>query len=316
MRPKSLIAVLCGLFLAAACTTPGPAPAPSPTTDRDEALTAAEALGEYSSLDYCSLVDQRKVIGGGNAVKPPLASFEFCHLEFVEGANRYTVTTGPIASGQDPNNQPYDYAGNLPEGISVQQSTFNAETACTRLLTFADGIRLSIVVTSDNQDPADQANRCRIADATVGSAAGVITARTIGRLTLDQRSWGRVAPCALLDQHELDAAAGPETIPAPALSGHSCIRGKVSVALAVGADTTPGATEALGGRQVQVATSGAFCQVTTHRPMPGTPDRVEQVTLSVVGVDGAGGTGGADGAGDAGCAAAREVAVAVFPKLP
>ncbi|ANN20427.1 hypothetical protein SD37_35825 [Amycolatopsis orientalis] len=308
MPPKRLIAVLCGLFLATACATPDPASTPSPTTAGDEALTASEALGEYSSLDYCSLVDQRKVIGAGNAVKPPLTSFEFCRLEFVEGANRYTVTTGPIAAGQDPNNQPYEYGGPLPQGLSVQQSSFNASTACTRLLTFADGIRLSIVVTSDNADPADQNDRCRIADATVGTAAGAITARKVGRLNLDQRSWGRVAPCALLDQHELDAAAGPETKPAPALSGHSCIRGKVSLVLSVGADTTPGATEALGGRQVQVATSGAFCQVTTHRPIPGTPDRVEQAMLSVVGVDGA--------PEDATCAAAREVAVAVFPKLP
>ncbi len=308
MRPKSLIAVLGGLFLAAACAAPEPAVTPSPTTARDEALTAAEALGDYSSLDYCSLVDQKKVIGGGNAVKPPLTSFEFCRLEFVEGANRYTVTTGPITSGQDPNNQPYDYAGLLPEGVSVQQSTFNEDTTCTRLLTFADGIRLSVAVTSDNTAPANQADRCRIADATIGSASGAITARKVGRLNLDQRSWGRVAPCATLDQHELDAAAGPETRPAPALSGHSCIRGKVSFSLSVGADTTPGATEALGGRQAQVVTSGAFCQVTTHRPIPGTPERVEQAMLSVVGVDGA--------EGDATCAAARQAAVAVFPKLP
>ncbi|WET80616.1 hypothetical protein P3102_05035 [Amycolatopsis sp. QT-25] len=307
MPPKRLSAVFCGLFLAAACSTPGPAVTPS-TTAGEEALTASAALGEYSSLDYCSLVDQRKVLGGGNAVKPPLTSFEFCRLEFVEGANRYTVTTGPITSGQDPNNQPYEYDGPLPEGVSVQQSTFNEATACTRLLTFADGIRLSIAVTSDDTAPADQTARCRIADATVGSAAGVISAGQVGRLNLDQRSWGRVAPCAPLDQHELDAAAGAETKPAPALSGHSCIRGKVSFSLSVGADTTPGATEALGGRQVQVTTSGAFCQVTTHRPIPGTPDRVEQATLSVVGVDGA--------PENATCAAAREVAVAVFPKLP
>ncbi|UUV35164.1 hypothetical protein NQK81_17520 [Amycolatopsis roodepoortensis] len=307
MPSKRLSAVICGLFLVAACSTPEPAVTPS-TTAGEEALTASEALGEYSSLDYCSLVDQRKVIGGGNAVKPPLTSFEFCRLEFVEGANRYTVTTGPITSGQDPNNQPYEYAGPLPEGVSVQRSTFNEDIACTRLLTFADGIRLSIAVTSDDTAPADQADRCRIADATVDGAAGVIAARKAGRLNLDQRSWGRVAPCAQLDQHELDAAAGPETKPAPALSGHSCIRGKVSFSLSVGADTTPGATEALGGRQVQVTTSGAFCQVTTHRPIPGTPDRVEQAMLSVVGVDGE--------PEDATCAAAREVAAAVFPKLP
>ncbi|MEV7552734.1 hypothetical protein AB0N89_24255 [Amycolatopsis sp. NPDC089917] len=308
MPPKRLIAGLCGLFLAAACATPEPAAPPSPTTEGDEALTASEALGEYPSLDYCSLVDQRKVIGGGNAIKPPLSSFEFCRLEFVEGANRYTVTTGPITSGQDPNNRPYEYTGPLPEGVSVQQSTFNEETTCTRLLTFADGIRLSIAVTSDAKAPADQGDRCRVADATVGGAAEVVTARKVGRLNLDQRSWGRVAPCAPLDQHELDAAAGPETKPAPALSGHGCIRGKVGFTLSVVTDTTPGATEALGGRQAQVATSGAFCQVTTHRPIPGTPDRVEQATLSVVGVDGA--------PEDATCAAAREVAVAVFPKLP
>lgn len=308
MRPTSPIAVLCCLFLVTACATPGPSATPPPTTERDEALTAAAALGEYTSLDYCGLVDQGKVIGDGNAVKPPVSSFEYCHLEFVEGANRYVVTTGPITSGQDPNNQPYEYAGVLPEGVSVQQSTFNATTTCTRLLTFADGIRLPIVVTSDNTDPSDQATRCRKADATVGGAVAAITAQKVGRLNFDQRSWGRVAPCALLEQYELDAAAGPETKPAPALSGHSCIRGKISFALSVGGDTTPGATEALGGRQAQVATSGAFCQVTTHRPIPGTPDRVEQAMLTVVGVDGE--------AGDATCAAARQVAVAVYPKLP
>jgi hypothetical protein len=301
-----MITIFCGLFLAAACAAPESVP--SPTTDRDEPLTAAAALGEFSSLDYCSLVDQRKVIGDGNAVKPPVSSFETCRFEFIEGANRYTVTTGPIAAGQDPNNQPYEYEGALPQGVSVQQSAFNANVACTRLLTFADGIRLSVVVTSDNPDLSDQLNRCRKADATVGSALAAITGQRLGRMNLDQRSWGRVAPCVLLDQRELDAASGPETEPAPALSGHSCIRGKVSVELSVGADTTPGATEALGGRQAQVLTSGAFCQVTTRRPIPGTPDRVEQAMLTVVNV-----AGNAD---DATCAAAREVAVAVFPKLP
>lgn len=303
-----MITIFCGLVLAAACTTPQPAPVASSATDGDEPLTAASALGEFSSLDYCSLVDQRKVIGDGNAVKAPVSSFEFCRLEFVEGANRYTVTTGPIAAGQDPNNQPYEYEGVLPLGVSVQQSVFNANTACTRLLTFADGIRLSIVVTSDNQELSDQLHRCRKADATVATALEAIVGKRVGRLNLDQRSWGRVAPCVLLDQHEIDAASGPETEPAPALSGHSCIRGKVSVALSVGADTTPGATEALGGRQAQVLTSGAFCQVTTLRPIPGTPTRVEQAMLSVVNV-----AGNADGAT---CAAARQVAVAVFPKLP
>ncbi len=258
-------------------------------------------------LDYCSLLDRRVVIGDGNAVKPPLSSFEDCRFEFVEGANRYTITTGPITSGQDPNNQPYEYAGPLPLGVSVQQSTFNASTACTRLLIFADGIRLSIVVTSDNKDLSDQLNRCRKADATVGTALAAITSGKVGGLALDQRSWGRVAPCVLLDQRELDAASGEGTQTAPALTGHSCIRGKISLALSVSADTTPGATEALGGRQAEVTTSGAFCEVTTHRPIPGTPDRVEQALLTVVNVA---------GNADATCVTAREVAVAVFPRLP
>ena len=308
MPPKRLIAVLCGLFLATACATPDPVPASSPSTTGDEALTASEALGEYSSLDYCSLVDQRKVIGGGNAVKPPLASFEFCRLEFVEGANRYTVTTGPIGSGQDPNNQPYEYGGPLPEGLSVQQSSFNANTACTRLLTFADGIRLSIVVTSDNADPADQNDRCRIADATVGTAAGAITAHKVGRLNLDQRSWGRVAPCALLDQHELDAAAGPETKPAPALSGHSCIRGKISFKLTVETTEPPGAAEKLGGREARVRVAGAFCLVDTTQPAPGLPGRRELAEISVVETAGT--------AGDGTCALARGAANTILPRLP
>ncbi|MGW5722191.1 hypothetical protein ACWEVP_38880 [Amycolatopsis sp. NPDC003865] len=285
--------MVCAL-LTAGCATTQAAPQQSsgPTP-----LTASAALGDYATVDYCSLLDVPAVAPGAVAIP----TFETCRADV--GAR--TILMGPLAFDSDPNIRPYAYPGPVPDGVAVQQSMFNDHSTCTRAITFADGNRLDLSVTDTGDD---QAARCGVADAAVGSALTAITAGKVGRLKFPDRSWGQVAPCVLLDNPDLEAVAGKGSRPATGLSGHSCIRGKVSLKLTVETDEPAAPPETLGGREARVRVAGAFCLVDTTQPAPGLPGRRELAELSVVETAGT--------AGDGTCAQARAAANAIFPVLP
>ncbi|MCR6486496.1 hypothetical protein M8542_27075 [Amycolatopsis sp. OK19-0408] len=289
--------MLCALLASACAKTQA---APPEQSSGPSPLTASAALGDFASVDYCSLLDVAEVSPGATAVP----TFELCRAD----SGGRTIQVGPLAFDSDPNLKPYGYEGPVPDGVAIQQSMFNDRSACTRAITFADGNRLDLTVT----DPgAQQGARCGVADAAVGSALAAITAKKVGRLTFPERSWGRVLPCVLLDNHDLDAAAGPGSQPATGLSGHTCIRGKVSVKLTV--ETVepllaPGPPETVGGREARVRLAGAFCLVDTTQPAPGLPGRRELAEISVVETAGT--------ANDATCALARTAAGAILPRLP
>src|SRR5437764_6407955 len=143
--------MLCAL-LAAGCAKTQAAPEPSsgPTP-----LTASAALGDFGSVDYCSLLNVPEVAPGAVAVP----TFESCRATL----GPRTILVGPLAFDSDPNIKPYAYLGPVPDGVAIQQSMFNDRSACTRAITFADGNRLDLSVTDTGND---QASRCGIADAT------------------------------------------------------------------------------------------------------------------------------------------------------
>jgi hypothetical protein len=285
--------MLCALLAGGCATTQAaPEPASEPTP-----LTATDALGDFGSIDFCSLLDVPEVAPGAVAVP----TFEDCHAT----AGPRTILVGPLAFDSDPNIKPYTYLGPLPDGVAIQQSMFNDRSACTRAITFADGNRLDLSVADD---AGDQGARCGVVDAAVGSALAAITAHKVGRLTFADHSWGRMAPCVPLDNHDLDDAAGPGSRPAIGLSGHSCIRGKVSFRLTVETTEPAGPAEKLGGRDARVRVAGAFCLVDTTQPAPGLPGRRELAEISVVETAGT--------AGDGTCALARGAATSIFPRLP
>ena len=282
----ALLAAGCAKTQAAPQQTSGPTP-----------LTASAALGDFGNVDYCSLLNVPEVAPGAVAVP----TFESCRAKL----GPRTILVGPLAFDADPNIKPYAYLGPVPDGVAIQESNFNDHRACTRAITFADGTRLDLSVADTGND---QASRCGIADATVGSALAAITAGKVRRLTFPDRSWGRVAPCVLLDTHDLDAAAGPGSQPTTGLTGHSCIRGKVSLKLTLETDVTDTPPETLGGREARVHIAGAFCLAGTTQPAPGLPGRRELAEISVVETAGT--------AGEGTCAQARTAATSIFPRLP
>jgi len=297
-----VVAIGCALPATGCATT-----AAVPDQSGPSPLTAVAAFGDFSTIDYCSLLDLPRVAAGHRIGAEPDPSFESCRAEVLDGAARRTVTVGPLAFDADPNLRPYDYAGVVPDGVDVQQSMFNDQVECTRTVTFADGIRLNLTV-ADVAGTSAAAARCKEADSAVGGVFEALTGNRVGRLDFAERSWGRVAPCALLDVHDLDIPSGPETRPTAGLSGHSCIRGKVSLRLSSGRAAESGTQEPLAGRQVHVTISGAFCIVDTAQPAPGKPGRTEKAEISVVETTGTAGTGT--------CAAARAAAGSILPRLP
>ncbi|QKV81320.1 hypothetical protein HUT10_21985 [Amycolatopsis sp. Hca4] len=283
--------MFCAL-LAGGCATTQAAPEPDsgPTP-----LTASAALGDFGSIDFCSLL----AVPGVTEAVP---TFESCRAQ----AGPRTITVGPLAFDADPNLKPYEnYPGSVPDGVAIQQSMFNDRSACTRAITFADGNRIDLSVTDGT---GDQEARCGVADAAVRSALTAITRHQVGRLTFPDRSWGRVAPCVPLDDHDLDAAAGPNSQPTTGLSGHSCIRGKVSFRLTVETTEPAVPAEKIGGRDARVRVAGAFCLVDTTQPAPGLPGHRELAEISVVETAGT--------AGEGTCALARGAAGSIFPRLP
>jgi hypothetical protein len=280
VRITRLAVVVCGAFVLAGCSSPPDAP-----------LTSGAALGEYRTVDYCSLLD----LPGARA---PISSYEDCRAQLVDGTARLVVVIGPISSDADVSLKPYDYqASALPNGVSVQTDEFNDEQSCIREVSFADGVRLTVGVAS--QAAAASQVRCDKADAAVAGVLGAVTRHQVRRLTFAPHSYGRLEPCPLLT-----AATGLGTAPArPALTGHSCLRGAVD--LTFGSSTTSTAAhESIGGRQASVTVAGGFCIVHTEQPAPA--GKVE--TADVKAVD----TGGN---GNSVCGLARTVATDVFAKL-
>ncbi|MFI5612414.1 hypothetical protein [Amycolatopsis sp. NPDC051903] len=289
------------LVLAGCSTDPAPAAAPAAPSP----MTATSALGDFTTLDYCSLLDVSRLRGA--TADDPDSSFTDCRADFVRGGRSHTVAVGPLAADADPNVKPYEYSGPLPDGVSVQQAGFTPDKTCSRAVTFADGIRLAVSV-SDGEGLSANGDRCGDADAVVGGVLAAVSGGRVKHHEFPDRSWGRVDPCALLDVHDLDAISGANTQPSAGLSGHSCIRGTVSIDFAVQKQVPTGATETLGGRTARQATDGAFCRLTTTQPSPSTPGRGEQAVVSVVDTTGS--------SGAAACPAAQQVAALVFAKIP
>jgi hypothetical protein len=68
-------------------------------------LTAAGALGDFRTVDFCSMLDA--------AGDEPVSSFELCRGK-VDGLRR---VVGPPESGMNTEVEPYDHPGDLPGGV-------------------------------------------------------------------------------------------------------------------------------------------------------------------------------------------------------
>lgn len=286
--------IMCFLLLAA-CTGDGDESAPEP---KNKALSAEKVLGDYGTVDYCSLLDA----SSGTTV----SSFETCRVE--ENGIRRIV--GPVRSdsevGLDPTyTRVYKYPGDLPAGVAVREPTQDFGPACVRYVGFSDHIWLMVAV-SDSKEPASStaADRCSTADKLVAGVLAAIAGGKVEHVSYDADSFGSLDPCTLLDRPEIVDIAGAGAA-LPATHGHDCSYGDIGLRFRVEAPSI-GTPETLGGRQVTVSKSAAQCEVTLDRPLPDQPGLVERATVTRVIRD----------AGEDLCQDARAAAGVLFADLP
>lgn len=286
--------IMCFLLLAA-CTGDGDESAPEP---KNKALSAEKVLGDYGTVDYCTLLDT----SSGTTV----SSFETCRVE--ENGMRRIV--GPVRSdselGLDPDyTRVYKYPGDLPPGVAVREPTQDLGPACARHVGFSDHIWLMVAV-SDTREPtvSTAEERCSTADELVAGVLTAIDGGKIKHVSYGPDSFGGLDPCTLLERPEIVDIAGASATLA-ATHGHDCSYGDLG--LRFGVDTPSiGTPETLGGRQVMVSGAVAQCTVRLDRPLPDRPGLVEKATV----------TRAISSGGEDLCQDARAAAGVLFADLP
>lgn len=284
--------VTCALLLAA-CTG-GEVDGASPPR---KVLTAKEVLGDYKTVDYCTLLDT----SSGTTV----SSFETCRVE--ENGLRRIV--GPVRSdselGLDPEyTRVYSYPGDLPDGVAVREPTQDFGPACVRHVGFSDHIWLMVAVSDTREPTASTATeRCSSADELVAGVLAAVAGGKVEHVSYAAGSFGGLDPCTLVERPEIEAIAGAGV--APATHGHGCGYGDIGLRFSVDVPSV-GTPETLGGRQVTVSGTVAQCDVTFDRPLPDRPGLVEKATVTRT---------IRSGQEDL-CQDARAAAEVLFPELP
>jgi hypothetical protein len=259
---RTLGLVLCGLLLAACTGVVSGTPV-------SNGLTSAAALGDLRTIDYCTLLDT----AGGE----PLSSFEQCTV-VVDGLRR---VVGALDGDDEYERIPYDYPGDLPDGVRIhQQEPENEYATCTRWVGFADAVWLMAAVT-DDQYPATSTDedRCAAADDLVAGALAAISDKRVGHLSYDPDSFGGLDACTFLTGRDVEVVVEPGADLSARPAGHSCYRGGVQLEFGV-VPPSAGRQEMLEDRPVAFRIDGPFCYVDLEVPLPERPGLVQRARFS------------------------------------
>ncbi|GAB2990979.1 hypothetical protein LWP59_06780 [Amycolatopsis acidiphila] len=110
-------------------------------------LTAQRALGDLTTVDYCSLLDlngarQADATGVGSTTTSP----NYCFAEGNFGGTRVEFGLGYLEVAGTDSGRITDLAKTLPRGLVAQRSTSGDPDSCVRYLRFADEFSLQVYV--------------------------------------------------------------------------------------------------------------------------------------------------------------------------
>lgn len=319
------VAALAGLaMVAAGCakTVAGSAvPDEQAVRELAEPLTAKQALGDFASINYCSLLDPRPVPADlGTIVLDPRRAFEFCAFKVrTSSGTEVEVRVGYL---DDPDtiegvDRTEDRSKTPPRGLKIERGEEDDE-ACVRHLRFVDDIWLTIGA----QPESGKGDWCPFADTTVDSVIRHLVAKQVKHFSFGDKSLGKLDACDLVPAAVVNARMGfKDSAMLRFPTGHACIwngRGKddAIVRLFLGDgdgtyDLDNSKDETLAGRHsyvtpVDTDDEHSGCDVETSHV--DSPDLGEQERV-VLEVDLA-------GKGKDACGPGRELAKEVWAKLP
>jgi hypothetical protein len=263
-------------------------------------VTADAALGDPRTVDFCSLLDLPRVLGGGAVTSPPRTSFTNCSARATDGPTKLVFLVGPLARKAEARLEPRPYSGALPPGATVGVSDVNPAPGCNRSLVLADGTSLPVRVADVSEGPVRRPeSRCATAELMLATVVTAIMNKQVRHVTFADGSYGRLDPCPLLAGPALEPQAGPGSTPMPDGTGHGCNRGMIRLSFTTGRG---GDAETIAGRPAGVLDGGLLCDVLIGRSAVD-----ELADVSGIDVNQPGGTA---------CAVARAAARVIIPQLP
>jgi hypothetical protein len=324
-RPVAALLVLLAALTACSQPVAGSAvPNADAAREAAEPLTSQRALGELTTIDYCSLVEARALPRDlGQLVLNPKPSFDFCGFKLKAQGIEVEVEVGFLDDADTLHgvDRTTDRTKHPPRGLQVQRGT-EQKDLCVRYLLFTDEISITVSADSYVGDSPGQGDWCPIADATLGIAVDRVVAKKVRHYEFGAKSLGKVDACDLVPANLVATRIGAPTATVLKYpSGHECH-------WTGSGDDTPDAhlyfghndssfdpdstkEETLAGQHTYVTPDNtdqdaAFCQVSTdHIDSPQLGVK-EQVRVEVV----------VPGKGKDACAPARELAKEVWAKLP
>jgi hypothetical protein len=287
-------------------------------------ISACKRLGDFSTLDPCSLISVGQLPPDLIASPTSRDSLDDCAFRITAGADKSAqLEVGELATTGDPGAAHYDGGAQAlqPAGLSLEEGTL-AQGQCDDAVYFSgDLVDLEINVFASNGS-GDQA-LCDAANE-VGKAVGTVLAGNVQmqHFTVPKNSLAYVKACGLLNGSQIAGNAMDTEPETP--SGHSCFwlpdLNNLDVEYGVDLEIGDAVDSQAADSHTQVAgldtytlkysdTSYSRCEVDTYRLPWGSGSSDLHEIASIWALD-------SPGKIDEACTAATQMAAIVWPKLP
>jgi hypothetical protein len=183
--------------------------------------TAQELLGDFTTIDPCSLVDLQVFRSFGTPSLGDPGSLDECLVEVKTGAKQpLSVYIGTLDRTATYSELPGKPNREVADGVKVADYD-TSNSFCNQLVVFADDITLSV-----NAYPyeGDEPKLCEIVQAGTGAAVDAIKSGKVKHRDFAPNSLGRVDPCAVAPGTVTTSVPGLSSIKPKAYPGkHNCL---------------------------------------------------------------------------------------------
>lgn len=321
---KWLVSCVGVVLMVAGCSSTVPGTASVNDTDLKQyqadhgPLNARDALGDLSTVDYCSMVDVAGVgRAGASEVGPVKPMWNQCMTTAKVGGRNTFLILGLLVDEPE-EARVADTTRKLERGLVAQTPAGATRGRCVRYLGFADGPSLEVDVfdsTADTLDLAVLGPMCAVTDALFAGLTANVLAKKVTHFTFTPGSLSTWNACSTLSDAAVSAEFGRPARRMPISTGHRCVWNSGANWVDLDFDVSepiPRTTGVIAGRPSLVAATvpvdcGATTVVAPHAPGAGAGGGQSEIarvfTVAPSGRENP-------------CAVASALAGVVWPRLP
>lgn len=320
---RSPVLVLVALGLAGCltgCARAIPGTAVAGASSVGAPMSASKELGDYSTVNPCSVLDVASLPADLQAQPAPAESLDYCALGVNSGGDHIQLDVGALVYDEDDSGE--NGPQQLPSGLALYTGKLQ-DTSCSAFLKFSEAIEMTSVAYANDGDGS--ADLCTTATTVARNVSGVLARGPVPHRSFPNNSFAKLDPCTLVTSAMLSPigldSADKKAYPAH----HECDwdnsaggSGDLSVDLTfiVGPPPVPQANVStaatISGRNSVVFSttddSAAECWIDTGGPAFGAQQNLVEIAEVYV--------NDTNVSADTACQVGTTLATAVWPKLP